>query len=158
MKKLIRKILREQEQEIITAPSFAFFNYKWNDVLDWADDKLFRINGNIALPQSDIITLGGLVEIDGYLNLWRCQNLKSLGELRSVNGHFNLRSCKNLESLGNLSSVGGNLNLFNCTNLQSLGELRSVGGWLDLRYTKIVEIITDKEIRSQVDIKGRIIR
>ena len=179
MKSLIRKILREQEEEIIQAPSFAFFNYDWNDVLDWADDRLFRMNGNIDLSESNITTLGGLVEVGGnlnlrfcgnlqslgklrsvggYLGLFGCKNLQSLGELRSVNGKLDLQNCKNLQSLGELRSVGSNLDLSFCQNLQSLGELRSVGRDLDLRYAAIAETMTDEEIRNQIDVKGRIIR
>jgi hypothetical protein len=177
MKSLIRKILSEQEQEVIQAPSFAFFDYNWNDVLDWADDRLFRMNGDITLLRSKIITLGGLVEVGGNLNLRNCKNLQSLGELRSVGGNLDLLDCENLQSLGELRSVGGHLDLFNCKNLQSLGELRSVGGHLDLAYCKtlqslgelrsvggylnlretpIAKTMTKDEIRAKVDIRGKI--
>ena len=132
MKKLIRKILREQEEEIIQAPSFAFFDYNWNDVLDWADGRLFRMNGDIDLSESDITTLGGLVEVDGYLDLFNCKNLQSLSELRSVGDWLNLRFCE---------------------NLQSLGELKSVGSWLDIRKTPIAQTMTEDEIRAKVDVK-----
>ena len=133
MKSLIRKILREQEEEIIQAPPFSFFRYDWNDVLDWVDGRLFRMNGDIDLSESDITTLGGLVDVGGDLNLFDCQNLQSLGELRSV---------------------GGDLDLNYCQNLQSLGELRSVGGYLDLSFSAIAKTMTDEEIRNQIEIKG----
>jgi hypothetical protein len=91
MKHIIRKILREQEEEIIQAPPFSFFLNNWNDVLDWADDRLFRMNGDINLLYSEITTIGGLVEVGGNLDLLLCKNLESLGELRSVGGDLNLR-------------------------------------------------------------------
>ena len=158
MKHIIKKILREQKDEIIQAPSFAFFDYNWNDVLDWADDRLFRINGNINLSNTEITTLGGLVEVGGDLDLMYCKNLQSLGKLRSVGVWLNLYNCRNLQSLGELESVGGDLSLFYCKNLQSLGELRSVGYDLYLKYTAIAKKMTDEEIRNQVDVKGNIIR
>ena len=158
MKELIRKILREQEEEIITLPPFSFFGYDWNEVLDYADDRLFRVNDDIDLSHSDIETLGGLVEVYGYLNLFNCENLKSLGKLRSVDGWLSLWDCKNLHSLGELRSVGDYLDLLSCEKLQSLGKLEYVGGPLDITYTNISEKMTDDEIRAQVDIKGSIIR
>ena len=156
MKSLIRKILREQEEEIIQAPPFSFFDYNWEDVLDWADDRLFKMNGNIDLFNSDITILGGLVEVDGDLDLFGCKNLQSLGELRSVGGYLDLLDCKNLQSLGELRSVGGNLDLRNCKNLQSLGELESVGGDLFIHYTKVQQYMSRKDIRGKVDVKGSI--
>ena len=148
--------MREQEEEIIQAPSFAFFDYNWEDVLDWADDRLFRMNGDIDLSYSDITTLGGLVEVDGNLNLFECENLKSLGELRSVGGNLILWNCKNLQSLGELISVGGWLDLSYNKKLKSLDKLRSVGGYLYLYFTPIAETMTEDKIRKQVDIKGEI--
>ena len=158
MKKLIRKILREQEEEMISAPSFTFFLNNWEDVLDWANGRLFRMNGDIDLSHSDIETLGGLVELDGDLKLIRCQNLQSLGKLRNVSGFLDLENCENLQSLGELRSVGSVLNLIRSYNLTSLGELRSVGGYLDLSFSAIAKTMTDEEIRNQIDIKGRIFR
>ena len=157
MKQLIRKILREQEEEIITLPPFSFFGYDWNEVLEYADDRLFRVNDDIDLSSTEIKTLGGLVEVGGNLNLFNCINLKTLDKLRSVDGWLNLWDCKNLQSLGELRSVGGYLDLLSCENLQSLGKLEYVGGSLDITYTYIPEKMTDDEIRNQIDIKGRII-
>jgi hypothetical protein len=178
MKSLIRKILREQEEEIITAPPFAFFDYNWNDVLDWADDRLFRMNGDIDLRNSQMETLVGLVEVSGNLVLVNCQNLQSLGNLQSVGGWLDLRLCKNLQSLGKLRSVSGHLDLWQCKNLQSLDELRSVGGNLDLRFcenlqslgklesvggnlyiynTIVQQYMSKKDIRGKVDVKGNIL-
>ena len=156
MKHIIRKILREQEEEVIQAPPFAFFDYNWNDVLDWADDRLFRMNGDIDLSESDITTLGGLVEVGGDLDLWKCKNLQSLGELRNVGGSLNLAGCQNLQSLGELRSVGGNLFLWKCKNLQSLGNLKSVGGDLGLDFTPIAKTMTKAEVRTKVDVNGKI--
>jgi hypothetical protein len=158
MKQLIRKILREQEEEIIQAPPFAFFDYNWNEVLDWADDRLFRMNGNINLSYSEITTFGGLVEVNGDLILVKCQNFQSLGELRSVGGKLELWNCLKLQSLDKLESVGGNLNLFYSKNLKSLGKLESIGGNLDLRGTAIAKkwFMSTEKIKKQVNVKGSI--
>jgi hypothetical protein len=134
LKNLIKKILREQE-EVIQAPPFAFFDYNWNDVLDWADDRLFRMNGDIDLSHSNIKTLGGLVEVGGNLNLAYCETL---------------------QSLGNLQSVSGNLILYKCEYLLSLGKLKSVGGWVDLRKTPLHIKMTKDEIKAKIDIGGKI--
>ena len=169
MKQLIKKILREQEEEIIQAPPFAFFDYGWQDVLDWADDRLFRMNGNIDLSHSNITTLGGLVEVGGNLDLWECENLQSLGELRSVNGVLDLRKTKiksldelrvvnghlflsesNIETLNKLEIVNGLLALDYCTNLKSFGNLKEIDGMLWLNGTPIVQIMTYSEVKKQI--------
>ena len=146
--------MREQEEEVIQAPSFSFFLNNWEDVLDWANGRLFRMNGDIDLRKSDITTLGGLVEVGGWLDLFGCENLQSLGKLRSVGGYLYLYNCKNIQSLGNLRSVGGQLYLDDCENLESLGELRSVGGDLYLRTTKINNTMGHDEIKAKVDVNG----
>ena len=156
MRKLIKKILREQEEEIIQAPSFAFFDYDWNDVLDWADGRLFRMNGDIALSQSDITTLGGLVEVEGDLYLNYCQNLQSLGNLRSVGGYLKLYGSVNLVSLGALEYVGGNLNIGHCENLSSFENLKYVGGALLIMNTKLKDKYSTTQIREIIDVGGRI--
>jgi hypothetical protein len=42
------------------------------------------------------------------------------------------------------------------TPIESLGELTSVGGSLALTYTPISKKYTEEEIRSQVEVKGKI--
>ena len=80
--------------------------------------------------------------------------IESLGNLTSVGGYLTLFMTP-IKSLGNLTSVDDDLDL-NRTSIESLGNLTSVGGYLDLRYTPISEKYTEEEIRSQVEVKGKI--
>jgi hypothetical protein len=57
--------------------------------------------------------------------------------------------------LGELTSVGGNIYLTD-TSIKSLGNLTSVGGSLFLRRTPISKNYTEEEIRSQVNVEGKI--
>lgn len=171
--------MREQEEEIITLPPFSFFAYDWNEVLEYADGRIFRMNGDIDLVYRDIRTLGGLVEVDGNLNLRGSNNLLTLGKLKRVSGFLNLRYCTNLESLGELETVNGKLDLTECISLVSLdnlkyvgkdldlrdcfsvtffNELKYVGGDLDIENTTILKLMTDDEILNRVEIKGNIFR
>jgi hypothetical protein len=156
MKKLIRKLLKEQE-EIITLPPFHYFDNDWNLVLELSEGKPFKILGDVDLiDKQEIITLGNLTEVGGYLNLHNCKNLQSLGNLTEVGSALSLYKCQNLESLGNLTEVGDWLDLYHCQNLQSLGNLTKVGGSLDLRNTPIADTMTEDEIRQQVNVGGNI--
>ena len=91
--------------------------------------------------------------IDGELDL-SYTPIKSLGNLTSVGGRLDLEDTP-IESLGNLTSVGGSLFLTE-TQIESLGNLTSVGNNLYLSYTPISENYTEEEIRSQVEVKGKI--
>ncbi len=126
----------QEQEEIITLPPFEYFDYDWNLVLELSEGKPFKILGDVDLiDKQEIITLGNLTEVGGYLNL---------------------HNCTNLQSLGKLTEVGSALSLYNCKNLESLGNLTKVGGWLDLRNTQIVQTMTKDEIRQQVNVRGNI--
>jgi hypothetical protein len=62
-----------------------------------------------------------------------------------------------IKSLGNLEYVGGNLYLGYCKKLKSFGELKYVGGNLFIDNSPLLKL-SDEEIRSQVEIKGKIYR
>jgi hypothetical protein len=135
MKKLIRKLLKEQE-EIITLPPFHYFDNDWNLVLELSEGKPFKILGNVDLSYNQKIT--------------------TLGNCYAVGGNLDLYFCENLESLGNLTEVGGYLDLFGCKNLQSIGNLTEVGGDLYLQNTPIAHTMTENKIRQQVNVGGKI--
>jgi hypothetical protein len=79
-----------------------------------------------------------------------------LGSLEEVGGYLNLFNTP-IKDLGNrLIYVGENLFL-PFSKVESLGSLKYVGGYLYLRDTPLAEL-SDEEIRSQVEIKGDIIR
>jgi hypothetical protein len=73
-----------------------------------------------------------------------------------IEGYLDLISSK-IKSLGNLEYVGGNLYLGYCRELKSFGKLKYIGKNLYLSSSPLSKL-SDKEIRSQVEIKGKIIR
>ena len=189
MKKFIQKILNEEKrgEYILEIPNLSFIpnadletpkgkTEAWNELLRLLNGKPFIFDGDLNLERTDIISLGNLKSVNGYLDLYSCENLISLGNLQSVSGYLDLSVCKNLTSLGNLQSVDDFLNLYGCVNLTSLGNLQSVGGDLGLSYTEITSLgnlqsvggslglrntpISEKysgeEIRRMVDVKGNI--
>ena len=169
MKDLIKKILKEETQDeyILEIPNLRFIpgadlesligKYKtWNELLRLLNGKPFIFDDNLNLYNSYITSLGNLRSVNGYLNLFGCDQLTSLGNLQSINGYLDLSQCTQLISLGNLQSVNSYLDLIRCEELTSLGNLQSVGGFLDLRNTPISEKYSEEEIRQMVDVKGDI--
>jgi hypothetical protein len=136
-------LLKEMEDnpKVYNFPSLDVFGNEepidnWNLMQSFLEKKGnpdFSISGNLDLRDTPIESLGNLTSVGGYLNLYGTP----------------------IESLGNLTSVGGSL-ILSRTPIESLENLTSVGGFLILRNTPISEKYTEKEIRSQVDVKGKI--
>ena len=109
--------------------------------LDKVKEKILKIpfehfNNNWDLLQKFLNKKGNPHYIlDGSLNLYNRQDVKSLGSLIEVKGDLDLNNSP-IESIGNLISVGENLDLGD-TPIKSLGNLTSVGGWLYLERTPI---------------------
>ena len=118
MKYIITEDQLNKVKEKILKLQFSVFNNDW-DLLQ----KFINRRGNPPYI------------IDGSLNLYNRQDVKSLGSLIEVKGDLDLNDTP-IESLGNLISVGGNLDLGD-TPIESLGNLTSVGGWLYLERTPI---------------------
>ena len=169
MKDLIKKILKEESKDeyIFEIPNLSFIpnadletpkgkTEAWNELLRLLNGKPFIFDGDLNLERTDIISLGNLKSVNGYLDLFGCDQLTSLGNLKSVNGYLDLRLCKKLTSLGNLQSVNGDLKLWGCEELTSLGNLQSVGGDLNLSNTPLSQKYSEEEIRQLVDVKGKI--
>jgi hypothetical protein len=138
MKDLIRKILKEYEEEekILVIPSLKYFGDDWNALQLFLKSKgnpKWKLLDNLNLTDSPI---------------------ESLGNLQSVGGNLYLRYTP-IKSLGNLQYVGGNLDLYN-TPIESLGNLQSVGGYLHSVNTSLSKKYTEEEIRQMVDVKGSI--
>ena len=147
MKDLIKKILKEEfkDEYILEIPNLRFIpntdlesligrNKAWYELLRLLNGKPFTFDDDLNLYNSYITSLGNLQSVNGYLNLFGCDQLTSLGNLQLVNGYLDLRS----------------------TNITSLGNLQSVGGFLNLRNTPISEKYSEEEIRQMVDVKGNI--
>jgi len=179
MKDLIKKILKEETEEVLVIPSLSFFpngveglkNFiQKKNIKRWSlDDDL-----NLSQYKGDLTWLEGLVSVSGYLNLFgssieslpnlqsvgrfldlRYTSIKSLDNLQSVGDALDLRYAP-IESLGNLQSVGDYLALEE-TQIKSLGNLQSVGSSLWLNKF-LAEKYTDEEIKSMVDVDGNIYR
>jgi len=169
MKDLIKKILKEESKDeyILEIPNLMFIpnadlesligrNKAWYELLRLLNGKPFTFDDDLNLYNSYITSLGNLQSVNGYLNLFGCDQLTSLENLQSVNGYLDLYGCENLTSLGNLQSVNGYLDLSVCKNLTSFGNLQSVGGHLHLARTPISKKYSKEEIRQMVDVKGEI--
>ena len=159
MKDLIKKILKEETEEVFVIPGLSFFpdeidglkNFiQKKNIKRWSldDDVDFREYGD------DLTWIEGLVSITGFLDLERTE-IKFLGNLQSVGGYLDIRSTQ-IKSLPNLQSVGSFLHLRG-TEIESLPKLQSVGGnlWLNKFLS---EKYTNEEIRSMINVDGDIIR
>jgi len=157
------ELLKETKDKpkVYNFPSLEIFGYEkpidnWNLMQKFLDKKgnpEYTVGGDIDLRKTPIESLGNLTSVGGYLDLYNTP-IKSLGNLTTVGGYLDLSNTL-IESLGNLTSVGGYLDLYN-TPIKSLGNLTTVGGDLDLTNTPISQKYTRKQIRSQVDVKGKI--
>jgi hypothetical protein len=159
MKDLIKKILKEETEEVLVIPSLSFFpdgieglkNFiQKKNITKWSfDDKL-----DLGGYEDDFTWLEGLVSVSGYLNLFG-SSIKSLPNLQSVGRFLDLKGAS-IESLPKLQSVGGYLNL-RYVPIESLGNLQSVGHSLFLNKF-LSEKYTDEEIRSMINVGGSIYR
>jgi len=114
---------------------------------------LKSVGRDLYLRDTQIKSLGNLESVGGNLNLGNTQ-IESLGNLESVGGDLYLIDTP-IETLGNLKSVGGDLYLGN-TPIETLGNLKSVGGDLDLKNTPLSDATTEEELRSKINVEGKI--
>jgi hypothetical protein len=70
-------------------------------------NNLTHVGGNLNLYESKIEDLNNLEEVDGYVSLEHCSNLKSLGKLKKCKTSLNIENT-NIETLGNLEFIGNN--------------------------------------------------
>jgi hypothetical protein len=129
------RLLTEQEEKILRIP-FAAFGNNWEVLQKFLEKRGFppyEITDNLDLKYSEIESLGNLISVGGFLNLY-----KSI-----------------IEDLGNLTSVGGSLTL-HTSKIESLGNLTSVGGNLYLRDTPLSREYSEDEIRSMVEVGGEV--
>ena len=159
MKDLIKKILKEETEEVLVIPSLSFFPDGIDGLKNFIEKKnitRWSLDDNLYLSQyeGDLTWLEGLVSISGYLDL-EGKKIKSLDNLQSVGGYLDIRNTQ-IKSLDNLQSVGMFL-LLGGTQIKSFGNLQSVGGnlWLNKFLS---EKYTNEEIRSMINVDGNIIR
>lgn len=99
-------------------------------------DNLTHINGDLYLDESKIENLNNLERVSGNLRLYKCKTLKSLGKLNYVGEALNL----------------------DYTNIQSFENLKYIGDDLSIHDSKILDVMTEDEIRKLVKIKGSIFK
>jgi hypothetical protein len=134
------RILIESENKIMNVPAVLFLD-KTDVILDNYKKKGFdgiKILGGVNYNKQDKDfdrIFDNVVEVERYLDL----------------------NYTKIKSLGNLEYVGGNLYLGYCKKLKSFGELKYVGGNLFIDNSPLLKL-SDEEIRSQVEIKGKIYR
>jgi hypothetical protein len=114
MKDLIKKILKEETEEVLVIPSLSFFPDGIEGLKNFIQKKnitRWSLNDSLSLFQyeGDLAWLEGLVSVSGYLIL-EGTKIKSLDNLQSVGLYLNLAGTK-IKSFGNLQYVGGNLYL-----------------------------------------------
>jgi len=114
MKDLIKKILKEETEEVLVIPSLSIFPDGIEGLKNFIQKKnitRWSLNDSLSLFQyeGDLAWLEGLVSVSGYLIL-EGTKIKSLDNLQSVGLYLNLAGTK-IKSFGNLQYVGGNLYL-----------------------------------------------
>jgi hypothetical protein len=121
--------------KVLELPGIEFFG-GWEYMQEYLKEMgnpLFRVKGDLNLSYASVKSLDNLVSVEGYLDLHGSE----------------------IESLRNLVSVGGYLDLGN-TDIKSLGNLKSVGDNLYLYKTPLSKKYSEKEIRQQVEVGGKI--
>ena len=105
-----KKLMEEEEQEVLNIPSLKYFDNDWDflqEFLESEGNPPYSIGGNLNLVGLKVESLGNLVSVEHDLYAYDTP-LKSLGSLTSVGGLMDLSNTQ-IESLGNLSFVGGSL-------------------------------------------------
>jgi hypothetical protein len=105
-----KKIMEEEEQEVLNIPSLKYFDNDWDflqEFLESEGNPPYSIGGNLNLVGLKVESLGNLVSVEHDLYAYDTP-LKSLGNLTSVGGLLDLSNTQ-IKSLGNLSFVGGSL-------------------------------------------------
>jgi len=157
----LRQIIESENKKKLLSVSADLFYDKWKVILDNYKKKGFdgiRLMDDVNFYYIKFIDLNEIfehiIEVDSDLDLKETR-IKSLGNLEYVVGNLDLEETP-IKSLGNLEYVGGYLDLKD-TIINDFGNLKYVGGNLKISHCPLSEL-SDEEIRSQVEIKGVIIR
>jgi len=145
MKDLIKKILKEETEEVLLIPGFdifpdgerGFLNFlKKHGHKKWSfegDLNFFKreILQTLFFSSEDLKCFNNLVEVYGNLDLYDAKNLKHLNSLKSVDGDLDIRNTA-VTSLESLEYVGGTLkvnsDIFNSILEQIKSGKLKVGG------------------------------
>ena len=157
------KLIVENEdkgENLLDFTQFIDFNpNKWDEMFEHLNKKKggrydgYYIDGDVSLYESEVTELKYLVKVGGYLDLYYTP-IESLDNLKSVGGYLSLYKTK-IESLPMLKYVGSGLSL-RSSRIESLPKGLYVGGDLYLRMTPLSKTTTEEELRSKINIEGRI--
>jgi len=143
-------------EEIFSLPPIEdFFNNDYTLVLEFMDtlgNPKFKIAGNVDLSNSDIESLGNLVEVEGNLELFG-SNIQFLPENLHVGGVLDIR-------LTDISELPDNLTIKKVlemayTEVSTIpNNLKVLGGYLDIRNTPLTKKFNRQEIHNMIIEKG----
>ena len=145
-------------EEIFSLPPLGAFDNNYQMVLEFMDtlgNPKFKIAGDVDLKNSDIESLGNLVEVEGYLELYGT-NIASLPDNLKVGGFLNLNNT-NIKSLPNNLHVGRSLYLRN-SKIESLPNNLHVGRSLFLSNTPLSKKYSERKIRKMIEDKGGFVK
>jgi len=166
--------LLTEEENILRIP-FSAFDNNWEVLqkfLEKRGNPPYEITDDLDLRGTNIESLGNLISVGGDLNL-EGSKLKTLGNLTSVGGNLYLAGSK-IQSFGNLTSVGGDLYLYGKKtepirvtsaedyldlfrrDLESFRNVNSTEDYLELMSSPLSKRYTEKEIRSMVEVGGKV--
>ena len=114
----------------------------------------YIIVGNLDLRGLDVVTLGSLVGVKGYLDLSNNRTIKDLGSLEFVEDLFFMQNT-DIESLGNLKYVGGEMRMINSI-VESLGNLETVGEHLYLKNSYVLTLSNLKSVGGNLDCRTNV--
>ena len=132
---------------------------EWDDMFEHLNKKKggkydgYYIDGDVSLYESEVTELKYLVKVGDRLILGHSK-ISSLPKLEHVGGDLFLTDVP-IESLPNLAHVGVDLYLEN-SQIESLPKGLYVWGNLYLRKTPLSKTTTEEELRSKINIEGRI--
>ena len=145
-------------EEIFSLPPLGAFDNNYQMLLEFMDtlgNPKFKIAGDVILWNSNIKSLGNLVEVEGYLDLYGT-NIASLPDNLKVGGYLGLTNTK-IKSLPDNLYVGGFLGLSD-TKIKSLPDNLHVGGCLYLNKTPLSKKYSKEEIRKMIEDKGGFVK
>jgi hypothetical protein len=169
---IFRNYKKKGYQGIRLVGNLTFYSNNWKDFYRLFEH-VIEIDGNLDLINTNVMSLGNLESVSGYVDLRYCDSLIDLGKLKKVGGSLDLSKTK-IDNLGNLEEVriyldvsesliedfgklikvGGHINLWGTKNFKSLGNLEEVGGYLYAADTQIKSLENLKTIGGYLDISN----
>jgi len=167
---IFRNYKKKGYQGIRLVGNLTFYSNNWKDFYRLFEH-VIEIDGNLDLINTNVMSLGNLESVSGYVDLRYCDSLIDLGKLKKVGGSLDLSKTKidnlgNLEYVGHylqlseskiedlsvLKFVGGDVNLWGVKNFKSIGDLEEVGGYLTLSDTKIKSLNNLRKVGKYLDL------